>query len=190
MSQALVAMASVFVAIATLRAGRPRRCREPPTPPPPAPEKSFDDFFAKRDADGNLSVDPSALDTFLSWECGRRLVDMDMFPDTKEITESMACLNAVRAPLSPAPAPLQAPALEGAQRFAQHFSAAGCTWAQRLASVAGCGASRGARVAARFRRCVRCDRRRRDAAHSCAACTSLQVGGKPWVAFGGGGDVG
>ena len=52
-------------------------------------------FFAMRDTDGNLTINPRFVDTFLRWECGRYLLGLGLFPNTQEITESMACLEAV-----------------------------------------------------------------------------------------------
>ena len=35
------------------------------------------------------------MDRFLRWECGRHLLGLGLFPDAKEISESVACLQAV-----------------------------------------------------------------------------------------------
>ena len=56
-------------------------------------------FFAARDADGNLAINPRLLDTFLRWNCGRVLLEMGLFPNVQEITESMACVEAIREQL-------------------------------------------------------------------------------------------
>ena len=52
-------------------------------------------FFADKDAHGDLRINLRFVDNFLRWECGRHLLAMELFPNTKEITESMACLAAV-----------------------------------------------------------------------------------------------
>jgi hypothetical protein len=56
-------------------------------------------FFAARDADGSLAINPRLLDTFLRWKCGRVLLEMGLFPNVQEITESMACVEAIREQL-------------------------------------------------------------------------------------------
>ena len=53
-------------------------------------------FFAQRDKSGNLAINLRFIDTFLRWDCGRLLLSMDLFPNTQEITESMACLETIR----------------------------------------------------------------------------------------------
>lgn len=53
-------------------------------------------FFAPRDAAGNLAINPRFIDTFLRWECGRFLLGLGLFPNVQEITESMACVEALR----------------------------------------------------------------------------------------------
>ena len=52
-------------------------------------------FFAARDADGNLAINLRFLDTFLRWDCGRLLLAMGLFPNSQEITESMACVETI-----------------------------------------------------------------------------------------------
>ena len=60
-------------------------------------------FFASRDENGLLAMDLSLVDAFLSWEGGRELLCMGMFPNSKEISESMACLQvALEQGLAPA----------------------------------------------------------------------------------------
>ena len=56
-------------------------------------------FFAARDADGNLAINLRFLDTFLRWDCGRLLLAMGLFPNSQEITESMACVETIREKL-------------------------------------------------------------------------------------------
>ena len=53
-------------------------------------------FFAARNAEGNLAINPRFLDAFLRWDCGRQLLGMGLFPNAQEITESMACLETIR----------------------------------------------------------------------------------------------
>jgi len=52
-------------------------------------------FFVEKDAEGCLPINLRFVDTFLRWRCGRELLAMELFPNTKEITESMACLEVV-----------------------------------------------------------------------------------------------
>jgi len=59
----------------------------PPEPSaPPAPEPSAK-FFADKDSEGLLRINLRFVDNFLRWECGRALLAMNLFPNTKEITE-------------------------------------------------------------------------------------------------------
>ena len=51
-------------------------------------------FYAKS-ADGLLPCSLRFVDRFLRWECGRHLLGLGLFPDAKEISESVACLQAV-----------------------------------------------------------------------------------------------
>lgn len=53
-------------------------------------------FFARRDTEGNLRLSTRFIDTFLRWECGRYLLGLGLFPNVQEITESMACFEAIR----------------------------------------------------------------------------------------------
>jgi len=46
-------------------------------------------------ASGAAADNFKQVDKFLSWDCGPRLLVMGLFPNVKEISESMACLNAV-----------------------------------------------------------------------------------------------
>ena len=57
-------------------------------------------FFAPRDKDGNLSINLRFIDSFLRWDCGRLLLGMGLFPNTQEISESMACLETIHERLS------------------------------------------------------------------------------------------
>lgn len=52
-------------------------------------------FFAAKDKEGLLCINTRLIDTFLRWECGRMLLNINLFPNTQEISESMACLAAV-----------------------------------------------------------------------------------------------
>ena len=50
-------------------------------------------FFADKDADGLIRINLRYIDTFLRWGCGRELLAMGLYPNAKEISESMGCLE-------------------------------------------------------------------------------------------------
>jgi len=52
-------------------------------------------FFADKDAEGCIRINLRYIDNFLRWDCGRVLLEMGLFPNAKEISESVACLEAV-----------------------------------------------------------------------------------------------
>ena len=47
-----------------------------------------------------LPISLTYLDQFMSYQCASFLMDLRLFPNAKEITESMACLSAVDKHLS------------------------------------------------------------------------------------------
>ena len=65
-----------------------------PAPVPPPTGELDSRFFADTDETGLARCSLRLLDCFLSWGCGRHLLGLGLFPDAKEITESMACLQA------------------------------------------------------------------------------------------------
>ena len=86
----------VVGAWAVLRMGRKRR--RPKTAAITSTKRLNLDprFFAHRDSEGNLRLSTRFIDSFLRWECGRYLLGLGLFPNVQEITESMACLEAIR----------------------------------------------------------------------------------------------
>lgn len=64
-------------------------------------------YYVQKDAQGLLPVNLRLVDRFLSWECGRFLLGLGLFPDTKEISESMACMHAALERLGDAFGPSQ-----------------------------------------------------------------------------------
>ena len=52
-------------------------------------------FYAQSDAKGLLPMNLRFVDTFLRWECGKHLLGLGLFPDAKEISESVACLQTI-----------------------------------------------------------------------------------------------
>ena len=69
-------------------------------PPRVAAQQLDARFFATKDPDGNLRINTRFIDMFLRWGCGRHLLGLGLFPNVQEITESMACLEAVREHLA------------------------------------------------------------------------------------------
>jgi hypothetical protein len=50
-------------------------------------------FYSKK-VGGLLPMSLRLVDTFLRWDCGQRLLGLGLFPDAKEISESMGCFQA------------------------------------------------------------------------------------------------
>ena len=86
----------VVGALAVLRLGSKRRRRKTAAINLTKRQNLDPRFFAHRDAEGNLRLSTRFIDTFLRWECGRYLLGLGLFPNVQEITESMACLEAIR----------------------------------------------------------------------------------------------
>lgn len=105
----VLAVASATVAAVMWRRQRATRAiRSPKRKQPKAPRQNAQgqnnpNFFAPRDKAGNLSINLRFIDIFLRWDCGRLLLDWGLFPNTQEITESMACLETIRERLPEVP---------------------------------------------------------------------------------------
>ena len=86
----LFAARSRFVATQNAPKRHPKpTAQERKRPGQPKPEA----FFGDKDEDGLLRIDLRYIDTFLRWGCGKTLLEMGLFPNAKEITESMACVE-------------------------------------------------------------------------------------------------
>lgn len=90
----------------------------PPAPPPPQegkdasldarrreyishanPDSMFNAHRVQLNGQRLLPMSLDYVDMFLKWRCSRPLLEMGLFPDSKEIMESVACMEAVRTHL-------------------------------------------------------------------------------------------